>query len=386
MLRGRPLTVLHVVGARPNFMKVAPVLRALDSREGFRSVLVHTGQHYDAHMSDAFFRDLGIRAPDANLAVGSGGHGAQTAGVMAALEPLLVAEIPDLVLVVGDVNSTLAAALTATKLHIPVAHLEAGLRSGDRSMPEEINRLLTDQIADLCLTPSRDADESLAREGIAAERVHFVGNVMIDSLLSHLPRARDLAVPASMGLERGRYVVVTLHRPSNVDQREDLSAILEALEEIASRVPVVFPVHPRTAGRLEGFRLPLRRVCAVAPMGYLAMLGLLDGAGTVITDSGGIQEETTVLGVPCLTLRDTTERPVTITHGTNRLVPDRSKAAILEAFGEAWGSPTEGRCPELWDGATAERIADVLTAWRDGSPSPWPGAVAGLTTGGARSR
>lgn len=253
-------------------------------------------------------------------------------------------------------------------------------------MPEEINRLLTDQISDLCLTPSRDADENLAREGIAPERVHFVGNVMTDSLLWHLPVARGLGIPASMGLERGRYVVVTLHRPSNVDRKEEIAGILDALEEIASRVPVLFPVHPRTRARIEAFGLRLDRVRPIEPMGYLAMLGLLDGAGTVITDSGGIQKETTVLGVPCLTLRDTTERPVTLTHGTNHLVPQRSRAAILEAFGEAWGSPTEGRRPELWDGATSERVADVLTAWRDGAPSPWPGVAAGLATGGARAR
>ena len=379
-------SVLHVVGARPNFMKVAPVMRALDARKGFRSILVHTGQHYDAQMSASFFDDLQIPAPDLNLGVGSGSHGAQTAAVMSALEPHLIAESPDVVLVVGDVNSTIAAALTAAKLNIPVAHVEAGLRSGDRSMPEEINRVLTDQVAELCLTPSPDAADNLQREGIPGERIHFVGNVMVDSLVWHLPSARDLAVPAEMGLERGRYVVVTLHRPSNVDRRETLLGIVEALDEIAAKVPVIFPVHPHTAARLDGFGIPLRNVRAVEPMGYVSMLGLLEGAGSVLTDSGGVQEETTVLGVPCLTLRDSTERPVTLSLGTNRLVPDRSRASILEAFGQAWGSPTEGRRPELWDGAAAERIVDVLEAWRDGSPSPWPGAAAGMATGGALNR
>ena len=379
-------SVLHVVGARPNFMKVAPVMRALDARKGFRSILVHTGQHYDAQMSASFFDDLQIPAPDLNLGVGSGSHGAQTAAVMSALEPHLIAESPDVVLVVGDVNSTIAAALTAAKLNIPVAHVEAGLRSGDRSMPEEINRVLTDQVAELCLTPSPDAADNLQREGIPGERIHFVGNVMVDSLVWHLPSARDLAVPAEMGLERGRYVVVTLHRPSNVDRRETLLGIVEALDEIAAKVPVIFLVHPRTAARLDGFGIPLRNVRAVEPMGYVSMLGLLEGAGSVLTDSGGVQEETTVLGVPCLTLRDSTERPVTLSLGTNRLVPDRSRASILEAFGQAWGSPTEGRRPELWDGAAAERIVDVLEAWRDGSPSPWPGAAAGMATGGALNR
>lgn len=372
----RSFTVLHIVGARPNFMKVAPVLRALDGRRGFASVLVHTGQHYDERMSEAFFRDLGIRAPDANLGVGSGPHGRQTAAVMSALEPLLVAAPPDLVLVAGDVNSTLAGALTAAKLGIPVAHLEAGLRSGDRTMPEEINRLLTDQLSDLCLTPSPDGDEHLLREGIAAERIHFVGNVMIDSLLWHLPRARDLAVPEGLGLERGRYAVVTLHRPSNVDQQDVLADIVGALEAIAERIPVIFPVHPRTAARMAEFGIRLSRVRTIEPVGYLQMLGLLEGAGAVLTDSGGIQEETTVLGVPCLTLRDTTERPITIQRGTNRLVPERTRGAIVAAFDDAWGFPTEGRRPALWDGGAADRVADVIEAWRDGGPSPWPGATA----------
>jgi UDP-N-acetylglucosamine 2-epimerase (non-hydrolysing) len=275
--------------------------------------------------------------------------------------------------VAGDVNSTLAAALTAAKLGIPVAHLEAGLRSGDRSMPEELNRLLTDQLADVCLTPSRDADENLLREGIPAERIHFVGNAMIDSLLKELPGARALGVSQELGLERGRYAVATLHRPANVDDRGVLTAIVQALEEIARRVPVVFPVHPRTAARLDEFGIVLTRVGRIEPAGYGRMLGLLEAAGAVLTDSGGIQEETTVLGVPCLTLRDTTERPITVSQGTNRLVPERTRAAIVRAFGEAWGSITGDRRPDRWDGATGERVADVLAAWWAGAPSPWPG-------------
>ncbi|MBW3534630.1 MAG: UDP-N-acetylglucosamine 2-epimerase (non-hydrolyzing) [Gemmatimonadetes bacterium] len=361
------MTVLHVVGARPNFMKIAPLLRALEAREGFRNVLVHTGQHYDEKMSESFFRDLGIPTPDVNLGVGSGSHAVQTAGVMTAIEPVLERERPDLVMVVGDVNSTLAAALTAAKLGVPVAHLEAGLRSGDREMPEEINRILTDQLADLCLTPSRDADENLRREGVADARIHFVGNVMIDSLMASLPAARERDVPRRLGLERRGYVAVTLHRPSNVDDREQLSAIVAALEDVAAQAPVVLPLHPRTAARLGAFGLGLERVRVVEPLPYLEMLSLLDGAGVVLTDSGGIQEETTVLGVPCMTLRSSTERPVTITEGTNRLVPERSREAIVDAFRQVWGRSLDARAPEGWDGRTSERIADVLEAWRGGA-------------------
>lgn len=357
------ITVLHVVGARPNFMKVAPVLRALEARGGFRNVLVHTGQHYDDAMSRAFFTDLAMPAPDIHLEVGSGSHARQTAAVLAGIEPVLVERKPDLVMVVGDVNSTLAGALAASKLNIPVAHLEAGLRSRDRRMPEEINRILTDQMSDLCLTPSRDGDANLAAEGIGPERVHFVGNVMIDTLERILPEVRGETPPAARGLPRGGYVVVTLHRPSNVDHEETLRGIFRALEEIAREVPVVFPMHPRTRKQADTFGLRLDGVRVAEPLGYREMLALQAGAGLVVTDSGGMQEETTVLGVPCLTLRDSTERPVTVTEGTNRLVPDRSTAAVLDAFRASWGqAPPAGRL-EGWDGRAAERVADVLEAW-----------------------
>jgi UDP-N-acetylglucosamine 2-epimerase (non-hydrolysing) len=359
----RYFTVLHVVGARPNFMKVAPVLRALEGRPGLGSLLVHTGQHYDAAMSQAFFDELGIPAPDVHLGVGSGTHAQQTAGVLAGLEAVLLDRRPDMVMVVGDVNSTVAGALAAAKLHVPVAHLEAGLRSRDRRMPEEINRLLTDQISDLCLTPSRDADANLAAEGIGPERIRFVGNVMIDTLERILPEVRAHLPASAAGLPERGYVVVTLHRPSNVDDRETLSGIFRALTDIAREVPVVFPMHPRTRKQAEAFALALDGVQVLEPVGYREMLALQSRAGLALTDSGGVQEESTVLGVPCLTLRDSTERPVTVTEGTNRLVPDRSTAAILEAFRASWGKPAPVRRPEGWDGRAAERVADAVEEW-----------------------
>ena len=353
--------VLHVVGARPNFMKIAPVLRALESEGRVENVLLHSGQHYDDNMSESFFRDLDIRPPDVYLGVGSGTHGKQTAEVLRGTEAILLEGEWAMVVVVGDVNSTLAAALAATKLGIPVAHIEAGLRSHDRAMPEEINRILTDQIADLCLTPSRDGNENLAAEGIPPERIVFVGNVMIDTLLHTIEEVRQGPLPVP-GLTRGSYVVATLHRPSNVDDPAQLGEILSALETIAEDVEVVFPVHPRTAQAMEKANLKLRRVRVLGPMGYKEMLGLQAGAGAVLTDSGGIQEETTVLGVPCLTLRSTTERPITIEQGTNRLVPVRSKKAILEAFHEVWGHHGDPRRPEGWDGKASVRIAEAIHA------------------------
>jgi UDP-N-acetylglucosamine 2-epimerase (non-hydrolysing) len=357
------MRILQVVGARPNFMKIAPIEAALRREPGVQQMLVHTGQHYDERMSEAFFRDLGMPRPDVNLGVGSGSHAVQTAEVMRAFEPVLQEFEPDLLVVAGDVNSTLACALVAAKLGCPVAHVEAGLRSRDRTMPEEINRILTDQIADLLLTPSRDGDENLRAEGIPAERIHFVGNVMIDTLRVHLQRAREMDVPGRLGVERGGYRVATLHRPSNVDDPRQLGEIFAALAELAAERPTILPLHPRTRGRAEAFGLMdrLADVRIVEPLGYLEMLGLMDGAALVLTDSGGVQEETTALGVPCLTLRDTTERPVTITEGTNRLLPDRSRDSILRAVAE--GETRRGRIPEGWDGRAAERIVDVFREW-----------------------
>lgn len=355
-------TFLHVVGARPNFMKIGPLMGALEERPEARQILVHTGQHYDHEMSRAFFEDLGIRGPDLNLGVGSGSHAEQTAGVMTAIEPVIREVEPECVVVVGDVNSTIAAALTATRLHVPVAHVEAGLRSGDRSMPEEVNRVLTDRIADHLLTPTRGADENLRREGIPEDRIHFVGNIMIDALEASLARARELDAVGQFGLEAGAYALATLHRPSNVDRKEQLAEILEAFDDISADVPLLFPVHPRTKERMERFGLCPDRVTLSPPVSYLEMLALMESAAAVLTDSGGIQEETTALGVPCLTLRDSTERPVTIAEGTNRLVPERSRGTIVTAFREAVeeGPGRSSGRPELWDGRTAERIADVL--------------------------
>src|SRR5690606_37619548 len=320
------MKVLLVAGARPNFMKVAPILKEL-AKQGHEAVLVHTGQHYDAQMSAAFFRDLELPEPDHYLGVGSASHAVQTARVMEAFEPVLLEERPDWVVVVGDVNSTLACALVTAKLGYEIgcrlAHVEAGLRSHDWRMPEEVNRVLTDRLSDLLLTPSRDADENLRAEGIPEERIGFVGNVMIDTLFAQLPKARARDVPGQMGLERKCYAVVTLHRPSNVDDPTALRTVLEALGRVAREMPVVLPIHPRTRKNAENFGLsglmePLR---VIEPLGYTEMLSLVEGAAIVLTDSGGLQEETTALGVPCITLREQTERPITLTEGTNRLAP-----------------------------------------------------------------
>ncbi len=359
-------SVLHVVGARPNFMKIAPLLREMEGRGGYRNTLVHTGQHYDEVMSKAFFSELGIPTPDINLGVGSGTHATQTAGVMTALEPVLRDVRPELVVVVGDVNSTLAATVTAVKMGVPVAHVEAGLRSRDLAMPEEINRVLTDRVAEILLTPSRDADENLLAEGVPAERIHFVGNVMIDTLLSLVDRAREIEAHRRFDVKEDGYAVVTLHRPRNVDDRDQLGEIFSALEVIAAEMPVLFPMHPRTKERSEAFGLSPSGVTVTKPLGYLELLSLMESAAVVLTDSGGIQEETTVLGVPCLTLRPCTERPVTVEQGTNRLVPDRSRSAILEAFRETRDARPEARRPEGWDGAAAGRIVGVFDAWTDG--------------------
>jgi UDP-N-acetylglucosamine 2-epimerase (non-hydrolysing) len=352
-----------VVGARPNFMKVAPVMHEMAQypRE-FEQILVHTGQHYDTLMSRVFFEELGLPRPDVNLEVGSGSHTWQTAQVMSRFEPVVEEISPDWVVVVGDVNSTLACALVCSKMGIGVAHVEAGLRSYDRSMPEEINRLLTDQISDLLFTPSSDADENLLREGVAEEKVHFVGNVMIDTLVRLLPKAQAQwpGLRERFGLQR--YLLVTLHRPSNVDEIEGLKGILEALSEISNEIAVLFPVHPRTRRRIHDFGLQeaAQGVQLLEPFGYLNFLALQAHADLVLTDSGGIQEETTYLGVPCLTARPNTERPVTIRSGTNQLV-ESSRHALVEAIrGRLAAEKVPRRVPPLWDGHTATRIIQVF--------------------------
>ena len=354
-------TIAHVVGARPNYMKIAPLVRALREAPEVRQVLVNTGQHYDDAMARAFVRDLDLPIPDYDLGVGSASHAVQTARVMMKFEEVCVAERPDLVVVVGDVNSTMAASLVASKLLIPVAHVEAGLRSNDRTMPEEINRIVTDRLADLLLTPSADADDNLLAEGIAREKIHRVGNIMIDSLLRHLPAATLDRVRDRVPVEERKYAVLTLHRPSNVDDPVVFERILTALTRIAERLPIVFPVHPRTRQRLDqfGFADSLRRLIVTDPLGYIDFLSLTAHAKLILTDSGGLQEESTALGIPCLTLRQNTERPVTVTHGTNRVVGSDPRA-ILAGFESALSSNGTPARPELWDGKTAERIAAVL--------------------------
>ena len=362
------MRVLVVAGARPNFMKVAPILRAL-TRESHEAVLVHTGQHYDARMSDAFFRDLELPEPDAHLGVGSGSHAQQTARVMEAFEPVLRELRPDWVVVVGDVNSTLACALVASKLRgelgCRIAHVEAGLRSRDWRMPEEVNRVLTDRLSDLLLTPSHDAHPNLLAEGIEESRIRFVGNVMIDTLQHQLPHARALDLPGRLGLRAGGYVVSTLHRPSNVDDEQTLSAVLEALAAVAEEMPVVIPLHPRTRRNADAFGLGtlLERLTVLDPLSYREMLSLTQGAAVVLTDSGGLQEETTVLGIPCVTLREQTERPVTISHGTNRLAPwPLTTDGVLESFRRARnsGQAADEVVVEGWDGRAAERVVSAL--------------------------
>lgn len=351
------MKLLHVVGARPNFPKLAPVLRAARQLD-LGQVVVHTGQHYDDAMSAAFFRDLGIKPPDINLAVGSDTHAAQTARIMERIEPVLVHEDPDWVVVYGDVNSTMAAAIVASKLGIRVAHVEAGLRSFDRTMPEEINRIVTDRLASLLLTPSRDADVQLRAEGEPDNEIAFVGNVMIDSLFHALPAARETGFRKTMGIN-GSAVVVTLHRPSNVDDPARIRALASVLSEIALERPVVFPAHPRTRQRLEDAGLRMDRVRMLEPVGYLQMLDLVEHAFAVITDSGGLQEETTALGIPCLTVRPNTERPITISEGTNRLVPD--PIDIIAELRSVRRPATTPR-PEGWDGHAGDRVIAALAS------------------------
>ncbi|MFQ6616375.1 MAG: non-hydrolyzing UDP-N-acetylglucosamine 2-epimerase [Fidelibacterota bacterium] len=353
------MKIVHVVGARPNFMKVSPVWRALKSKTNFEQIVVHTGQHYAKNMSQVFFSELELPEPDHHLGVGSGTHAQQTAAIMVAFEKLVESIRPDIVLVYGDVNSTVAAGLVCGKSGIPFGHVEAGLRSFDRSMPEELNRLLTDQIADLLFTPSPDGDENLIREGIDPGKIHRVGNVMIDTLVQSFPNTRKPDLP---GLSK-KYALVTLHRPSNVDDLESLERIMTALIEISLSITIVFPVHPRTRRRIEEFDLTLPesdRLQLIDPLGYLEFIGLLKQATAVMTDSGGVQEETTYLGIPCLTLRENTERPVTVTVGTNSLVGRDVQKLMEEVSKILSGSPKKGKVPPLWDGRAGERIAGVL--------------------------
>jgi UDP-N-acetylglucosamine 2-epimerase (non-hydrolysing) len=367
--------ILCIVGARPNFMKMAPILRALAGHSpAIPSLLIHTGQHYDRDMNDRLFEDLRLPRPDINLEVGSGTHAVQTAEVMKRFEPVIDESRPSCILVVGDVNSTLACTLVGVKKGIPVAHVEAGLRSFDRGMPEEINRVLTDQVADLLYTSERSALDNLLREGVSQARVEFVGNVMIDSLMANRELARRPAdildaagFDGSVAASPAGYAVVTLHRPSNVDQEETLRPLLETLREASEQMPLIFALHPRTRGNIERFGLSDlvagKRIVLLPPQGYLEMLGLMASARLVLTDSGGMQEETTALGISCLTMRENTERPITVEQGTNTLV-GRDRQAILAGVTEiVAGGGKRGRIPELWDGHTAERIASHLAGW-----------------------
>lgn len=362
---------LIVAGARPNFMKVKPLMREIAEYNSLRALdalmvytlLVHTGQHYDENMSDVFFRELGIRQPDINLGVGSGSHAVQTAQIMIGFETVCEREKPDWVVVVGDVNSTMACTLVCSKMGIRVAHIEAGLRSFDRTMPEEINRLVTDALADLLLTPSEDANENLIREGISRDKIKFVGNIMIDSLLENLPKARASGVLIQLRLEPGRFVYVTLHRPANVDRQSSLTTIMAVLEQLSRRLPVVFPIHPRTRKMLSEFNLVPRsdsRLLLLEPIGYHDSLCLTENARLVLTDSGGLQEEATFFRTPCLTLRPNTERPITITLGSNRLTKLQN---LMDNIDDALNGPErKGQVPPLWDGRTAERTLRHLLA------------------------
>jgi UDP-N-acetylglucosamine 2-epimerase (non-hydrolysing) len=380
MLHVRPRVIDCIVGARPNFVKIAPIMRAIAARAGLSARLIHTGQHYDVAMNAVFFEELGIPRPDIDLEVGSGTGTEQTARIMLGLERVLSSNPPDLVLVVGDVNSTVAAALVAAKLRIPLAHVEAGLRSGDRSMPEEINRLVTDRLSDILFTTEHSAFDNLVKEGISARRIVFVGNVMIDTLHACLERAAPARSTLSeLGAEpelaaaalAGGFALVTLHRPSNVDDADRLEALVETLAKIARKIPLVFPLHPRTKAMIEsaGVDRILRAapIIVAPPLSYLRLIGLMRETRFVITDSGGVQEETTALGTPCLTVRDTTERPITIEQGTNVLVGTSLDALIAAVDDVLENGGKTGRIPALWDGKAAERIAGEIDAYLSGS-------------------
>lgn len=363
------MKILNIVGARPNFMKMAPIIEAMNAYpQQIKHQLVHTGQHYDEKMSKAFFDDLGMPVPDINLEVGSGSHAEQTARIMVEFEKVCVREQPDLVIVVGDVNSTMACTITAKKLGIKVAHVEAGLRSRDMSMPEEINRLCTDVLCDYLFTTDHFANENLAAEGVSGGKIFFVGNVMIDTLMKHRALAAESAFGERLGLQPGGYATLTMHRPGNVDKREVLEPILEALHEISRRLPIVFPIHPRTRKMADQFGLghffsrgaDIRGIWITEPLGYLEFLNLNMNARLVLTDSGGLQEETTVLGVPCLTMRPNTERPVTCEVGSNIMVGNDKSVILEEAMKILDGKTPQGRIPDKWDGKSAERIVRIL--------------------------
>lgn len=367
----KKVKLIVVGGARPNFMKIAPFMKHIEcSRAQFaligvdiKDVLVHTGQHYDENMSQIFFEELGIRKPDINLGIGSGSHAFQLAKTMTAFEIVCEREKPDWVVVVGDVNSTMACAIVCAKMGIRIAHIEAGLRSFDRTMPEEINRVVTDALVDLLYTPSQDADKNLIREGISCTKIKFVGNIMIDSLVENLPKARSCGVLSNLNIDSGNFIYVTLHRPANVDGRESLSTIMNGLEAMSRRLPVIFPMHPRTRKMLKNFGIKPKANTSIRllePLGYHASLYLAENARTVLTDSGGLQEETTYFRTPCLTLRPNTERPITITLGSNKLTQKETLLADLDA---ALAGPERiGKIPPLWDGYTAHRIVDCLMA------------------------
>ncbi len=371
----RNLRILNVVGARPNFMKMAPIIEVMNQYpDKIQHILVHTGQHYDEKMSKSFFNDLGMPKPDIDLGVGSGSHAGQTGRIMVEFEKVCIREKPDLVIVVGDVNSTMACTITAKKLGIRVAHVEAGLRSRDMDMPEEINRLCTDVLCDYLFTTDRFADENLRREGVPDEKIFFVGNVMIDTLLKHREMAAKLTLREELGLKAGEYATLTMHRPSNVDDRDTLEGILEALAEIASTVPIIFPVHPRTMKMADRFGLThyfskgevVEGIWTTDPIGYLDFMHLNMGAKMVLTDSGGLQEETTILGVPCITMRDNTERPITCELGTNVVVGNRKEKILAAAKKVFEGNIRKGTIPEKWDGKAAERIVEILVNSRVG--------------------